>query len=177
MKYLTKDEIRRLLVPINKNRDKLLIQLGLVTGCRVSEVVSIRLKNIHPDRIKVWDEKKDCHREVVIDGETRTMLEGYLNSAWKAKPHRHHQLFYFSAKTANRILKRWCEVAGIPKDKAHWHALRHTYIVQSLESGVPLNHIVEQTGDSPNTIISIYGRPGIDARKEMTDKIGAYWKS
>ena len=65
--YLTNDEVQRLLVSIDKKADKVLIQLGLVIGCRVSEIVTIDLKNIQPDRIKIWDEKKNLFRDVVID--------------------------------------------------------------------------------------------------------------
>lgn len=176
MKYLTKDEIERLLVCIDDKRDRLLIQLGLVLGCRVSEVVSIRLRNVSSDRIMIWDEKKDRYRECVIDSETRGMLDEYLRTAWRPKKHYPHSLFYFSEKTANRIVKKWFAKAGIPEDKAHWHTLRHTYVVQSLDAGVPLNHICEQTGDSPNTVIQIYGRPSIDSRRGMLERLGAYWK-
>jgi integrase len=176
MKYLTKDEIRRLLVCIDNKRDKLLIQLGLVMGCRVSEIVNIRLKNVETDRIKIWDEKKNRFREVVIDRETKTFLDEYLKTYWKPKKHYPHTLFYFTSKTANRILKRWCGVARIPTEKAHWHTLRHTYVIQSLDVGVPLNHICEQTGDSANTVIRVYGRPSIDSRRKTMEKIGVYWK-
>jgi integrase len=176
MKYLTRDEIKRLLVVVDNIRDKLLIQLGLVMGCRVSEVVGIRLKNVSADRIKLWDEKKDLFREVVIDSETKALLDEYLKSEWKPEPHVAHRVFYFCTKTANRILKSWCKKAGIPNDKAHFHVLRHSYVIHSLEAGVPINFVCEQTGDSPNTIIRIYGRPSIDSRRQMADTIGAYWK-
>lgn len=176
MKYLTKDELRRLLVSIDDKRDKLLIQLGLVLGCRVSEVVNIRLKAVSSDRIRIWDEKKDRYRECVIDTETRGMLEEYLKSGWAPEPHIPHQLFYFSTKTANRIFKKWCSKAEIPTDKAHWHSLRHSYVLHSLDAGVPINHICEQTGDSPITIVRIYGRPSIDARVQMIDSKGAFWR-
>ena len=176
MKYLTKDEIQRLLVCIDNRRDKLLIQMGLVLGCRVSEIVSIRTKSISTDRIQLWDEKKDCYRDVVLDSETFELLMDYMEKDWKPKPHVPHTVFYFTDKTANRIIKRWCKMAEIPDEKAHWHTLRHTYVVQSLDAGVPLNHVCEQTGDSPNTIIRIYGRPSIDSRQAMLEKTGAYWK-
>lgn len=177
MKYLTKDEIQRLLVCIDNPRDKLLIQMGLVLGCRVSEIVNIRVKSILPDRIILWDEKKNKFRDAVVDSETMMAIREYLTNHWKAKPYHTHKLFYFSYKTANRIVKRWFAAASIPKEKAHWHVLRHTYVVQSLEAGVPINHICEQTGDSPNTVIKVYGRPSIDARCQTMNTRGAYWKA
>ena len=176
MKYLTRDEIQRLLVCVDNKRDKLLIQLGFALGCRVSEIVGIRCKNIYSDHAKLWDEKKDTFREVVIDSGTMGLLNDHLATEWKARPYSTHKLFYFSTKTANRILKKWCKIAGISDEKSHWHALRHTYVVQSLECGVPLSHVVEQTGDSPSTVIKVYGRPSIDARREMLER-KAYWRS
>ena len=175
MKYLTFDEVVKLLVCIDNKRDILLIQLGLVLGCRVSEVVNMKLKNILTDRIILWDEKKNKFRECVIDPETKTMLDDYIATEWKPKPHHAHRLFYFSCKTANRIVKHWFKAAGIPAEKAHWHTLRHTYCVQSLDAGVPLNHVCEQTGDSPLTVIKIYSRPSIDDRLKMIRK-KSYWR-
>jgi integrase len=176
MKYLTKDEVQRLLVRIDNARDKCLIQLGLVMGCRVSEIVTVRVKNIEADRIKLWDEKKNVYREAVIDPDTRELIAIYLEGHWKPAPHVSHQLFYFSTKTANRILQQWCKVANIPPEKAHWHTLRHTYVVQSLDAGVPMNHVCAQTGDSATTIVSIYGVPSIDMRRQMIETKGAYWR-
>ncbi len=176
MKYLTKDEIERLLVSADNRRDKLLIQLGLVTGCRVSELVGIRLQHVSRGSIKVYDYKKDIFREVVIDKDTQAMIAAYLDDGWKADGYGPRKLFYFTRRTADRIIKYWCEVAKIPKDKAHCHTLRHTYVIHSLEAGVPLNHVCEQTGDSYATIIRIYGRPSIDARQKMMQERGTYWK-
>ena len=176
MKYLTKDEMGRLLVSIDNERDKLLIQLGLVLGCRVSEIVNIRLKNVSPGVVRLWDEKKNLFREAVFDAETQELLTADLGGDWRPEPHRPHQLFYYSTKTANRIMKRWCAAAGIPKEKAHWHTLRHSYIIHSLDAGVPINHVCAQTGDSPTTIIRIYGVPSIDSRRDMIGSRGAFWR-
>ena len=178
MKSLTRDEIRRLLVCIDDKRDRLLIQLGLALGCRVSEVVTLELGNILPDRIIVIDRKKQSRlRECVIDSDTRALLDDYLRASWEdERPRKPKLLFYFSYKTANRVVKRWFKAAAIPDDKAHWHTLRHTYVVQSLEAGVPLNHVCEQTGDSPETVIKVYGRPSIDARRQMIERT-AYWRN
>lgn len=176
-KYLTLDEVRRLSACVQPKKDKLLIQMGFAMGCRVSEIVHLPLENIKPDRIVLWDKKKKRTREAVIDSDTRALLGDYLNTEWKPKRGYRHELFYFSARTANRILKRWCKVAGIPDDKAHWHVLRHTYVIQSLDAEVPINHVCEQTGDSPVTIVRVYGRPSIDKRREMLEDRGCYWRA
>jgi len=176
MKYLTNDEIKRLFVPLVDLRDKLLIQLGLVLGCRVSEICNISLSDLKSDRIVLHDQKKNVLRDVIIDNSTKSLIEAYLHDQRQPTEYGRHKLFDFSTKTANRIIKHYFSLADIPADKAHWHTLRHTYIVHSLERGVPLNHIVEQTGDSIGTIISVYGRPSIDDRKAMIEDKGRYWE-
>lgn len=176
MKYLTKDETQRLIVHIEGKRDNLLIQMGLILGCRVSEICSIEIKNIRSDCIKIWDEKKDRYREVVIDPKTKAMLEDYLATEWKPEPYEHHKLFYFSTKTANRIFKHYCELAEIPDDKRHWHTVRHTYVQMAIDQGVPLPDICEQTGDSPTTVIRIYGAPSIDNRLKHVAEKGRFWE-
>jgi len=181
--YLTKDEVKRLLVSVKGRRDNLLIRMGLAVGPRVSEIIDIPLKNIEPDRLKLWDEKKDCYRDVVIDLETRELLDKYLKRAWVQrqrkgqKADKHQRLFFMSAKTANRIVKHWFKIAGIPDEKAHWHTLRHTYVYQSLEAGVPISHLCAQTGDSVTVLIQDYATPTIDSRLEIMEKRGRYWES
>ena len=181
--YLTRDEVRRLLDSVDDKTDYLLIRMGLAIGPRVSEIIDIPLKNIEPDRIKLWDEKKNVYRDVIIDSETRKLLDLYLKSGWAQRRRKgqradkHQRLFFMSAKTANRIVKHWFEVARIPDEKAHWHTLRHTYVYQSLEAGVPISHLCAQTGDSVTVLIQDYATPTIDSRLEIMEKRGRYWES
>ena len=53
----------------------------------------------------------------------------------------------------NRVFKKWCHKAGIDPLKAHWHILRHTYIVQSKLKG---RAVQQQTGDSEVTILRVF---------------------
>jgi integrase len=170
---LTQGEARRLLGSISDKRDWLLIQLGLVTGCRVSEIVAIRTGDILPDGIAIHAGRRGASRECVLDTETRAQLDHYLAEKWSPKTHRRHMLFDLSRMTANRILKRWCAAAGIPVQKRHWHVLRRTYVVLSLEEGVPVCHINEQIGHSRTpTAKKYYDRPGIDSRRVMVKEQG-----
>lgn len=173
--YLTKPEVEKLLFTVSTNSEKCLVQLGLSLGCRVSEIVNIYIKDIRPGSIKIWDEKKDCYRMVVCDETTDKAIQDYLDTEWRPRPYVKRKLFYFGTRTANNVLKALFKRAGLPPEKAHWHILRHTYVVQSLDAGVPLNHIVAQTGNSPNTLIKVYGMPSLELRQEMANK-KAYWK-
>ena len=143
---------------------------GFCTSLRCRQYV------LNGSGIQVWDEKKNIFRECVVDTETKDAIDTYLKADWEAKPHYPNKLFYFSAKTANRIIKKWFKAADISPEKAHWHTLRHTYVTQSLDRDIPLGCICEQTGDSPNTVIRVYGRPSIDKRREMAESKGKYWE-
>ena len=167
-KYLNDDQMTRLLSNIDNIMDKSLIASGLDLGCRVSEIVTISTSNINLKEqvIKLWDEKKDIWRECVITHPTAQLIKMYLNSRQKRSP----LLFPFSYKTANRRLKKWCKIAGIPKEKAHWHTLRHTYIVQSRLKGRDIKCVQQQTGDSLLTLLRIYSNLTIEDRRKISEE-------
>lgn len=174
-KHLMEEEVRRLLVRDADMRDRLLIQMGLSLGCRVSEVVSIKLRNINGRVVRIWDEKKDEYRHCVLDSGTAALLEGYLRDHYtvpRGYNRSHRRLFYISAKTVNRVVKRAFADVGIPEDVPHrWHTLRHTYIRMMLDrlKDRAIQFICEQTGDSPVTIIRHYAVPSLDERLEVAD--------
>ena len=167
-KYLTKVEIKRLLSEIDNIEDKTLIALGLDSGGRVSEIVGILTSNIDFDRqiIKIWDEKKDLWREWVITKPVLQSIKMYLNS----RSNQTKELFTFSYKTANRRLKKWCREAGIPPEKAHWHTLRHTYIIQSRLMQRDIKAVQQQTGDSLLTLLRIYSNLSIPDRVKISEE-------
>lgn len=176
-KYLTNDEVDSLLVRDAPKCDKTLIQVGLTLGCRVSEITSLRIRNIRGRSIKIWDEKKDEHRLCVIDEGTAALLRDYLDTDYVVPSgyrREHQRLFYFSNRTANRKVKSAFADIGVPDDVPHrWHTLRHTYIRMTLDliaTPRAIQIVSEQTGDSPATILEIYGVPSIEERLEMAEK-------
>ena len=176
-KYLMDDEVQKLLVRDASKCDKLLIQLGLTLGCRVSEITSLRIRNIRGRSIKIWDEKKNEHRLCVIDENTASLLRDYLTTDYAVPSgytRAHQRLFYFSNRTANRKIKSIFADIGIPDDVPHrWHTLRHTYMRMTLDRiGTPraIQIVSEQTGDTAGTILTIYGVPSIEERMEMAEK-------
>jgi site-specific recombinase XerD len=177
-KYLMPEEVERLLVRVEDPTDKILIQLGLSMGCRVSEIISIRLLSIKSRVIEIWDEKKDEYRHCVIDARTEEALKIYLRDHYK-QPHGVRtdaaRLFYFSDKTANRKIKAAFEKAEISREVPwRWHTLRHTYVRHMLDTmkDKAIQFICEQTGDSPRTILAEYGVPSIDERIAAANDTG-----
>ena len=167
VKYLSEREINSLLSIIDNIEDKCLITLGIDSGGRVSEIVGILTSNIDYESqvIKIWDEKKDIWREWVVTSPTVQLIRMYLNSRSKKSP----ELFPFTYKTANRRLKKWCKVSGIAQHKAHWHTLRHTYIVQSRMKERDIKAVQQQTGDSLLTLLRIYSNLSNEDRLKISE--------
>ena len=174
--YLTTDEVAILLVRDARIEDKVLIQVGLSLGCRVSEMSSLRVRNINGAVVKIRDEKKDEDRLCVLDPDTAALLKDYLTNHYKVPvghTRDHQRLFYISAKTMNRRVKAAFEQVGVSSDVwPRWHTLRHTYIrvtLDAIKSPRVIQIVSEQTGDSPSTILTYYGIPSIEERLKAAE--------
>jgi len=181
-KYLTHDETKRLLVTDLGSTDNLFIQIGVMTGCRVSEITNLLIRNIMGQFIKIWDEKKDEYRLVVIDTATMGDIYAYLELDYKplrGVKVKDRKLFNFSNRTANRKIKKaFCKIE-IPEDVPYrWHTLRHTFVRLSLDrmGARGIQFVCAQTGDSAQTILAIYGIPSLDSRCKEIESFGkGFW--
>jgi len=153
-KHLTDAEVRALVSASDTIEDNASTLFGLTSGCRVGEVVGLRVQDIAWDRqtCTVWDEKKDMTRTIILPKETLQALRMAINARIKLSEY----VFPFSYKTANRRLKALCRKAGIPPEKAHWHTLRHTFVVRARLAGWDMKAIQQQTGDSELTLLRVY---------------------
>lgn len=178
-KYLTQDEINVLLVRDFGRDDNIIIQIGLSTGIRASEMVNILVRNVSLDNIKIWDEKKDIFRIVTIDVGLGATLRSYIDAHYRAKRgviKRHQKLFNFTTKTLNRKVAKWFGESNISAP-ARWHTFRHTYIRTMLDIGGEraIQFICLQTGDSPVTILKYYAVPSFDARVGMSNLLFSHY--
>lgn len=162
-KYLTEKEINILLSEPMENKKKILIQLGLESGARVSEIVGILARNVDGNFIKLYDYKKNDWRAIVISDNLRDKIIDYLSNttAPKRGP---RKMYPVSEKTINNWLKDIFNNAGLPSSKAHWHTFRHTFVSRCRLLGYDIAYAVAQTGDSPATILRYYGTPTLDER-------------
>jgi len=169
-KYLTEEEVSRLLSAPLDNTQKLLIQMGLETGMRVSEISGILARNINGNFIKIYDYKKNDWRTVVISDELARSLKTYVSTT--VGNHRGpRKLFGITERTINNWLKEMFAQAQLPAGKAHWHTFRHTFVRRCQHLGYDASFAVAQTGDSPETILRYYGVPSLDDRlKELKSK-------
>ena len=153
---LTSEEANLLLRSIDNVPDHALILTGLYTGMRISEISSLEEISINEGegRIHIWDEKKDRYRDVYVPGEVISVLKRHINAMTRGKDPR---LFPYSHKTIERKIQYWTmKVLG---KKKSWHAIRHTYISLSRELGIPMEIVMQNTGDAAATILKYYSQP------------------
>ena len=171
-KYLTKDEIEKLLdikliKPIDY-RNKAMLELLYATGTRISELLNLELNHIDFDEciIRVTGKgKKD--RIIPIGNTAINYLKLYIND---------YRKFILKTKTNNyvflnkngekmsrqgffKILKELANNAGITKELSP-HTLRHSFATHLLNNGADLRIIQELLGHENLSTTEIYSHLG-----------------
>jgi len=166
-KYLTEEEIKKLIQSIEILEDKTLILFTLETGLRRSEVVNIYTSNLEFKRqvVQVFDDKKDEWRSIVYPNYVGSQVKMYLNNREESSQF----LFPFCGKTANRKLKKWAKKADIRTNDmgqtdVSFHWLRHTYIRRSKKVGRDIKVVQQNTGDTIETVLKYYRDLSIEDR-------------
>lgn len=168
-KYFPPHIVQSLYDQIDNIRDLFYVMWHIETGVRVSDIVGIKRKGrkreigqeIHnidwdKNRIHTYDHKKDEWRYVHFPKKVRSKLKQWLkerqNLGIKGR-----ELFNFSEKTCNRILKKWCRKIGfIHTDLVGSHWCRHTFIRLSRRAGRDIKLVQQNTGDTIRTLLEWY---------------------
>src|SRR6185437_2285418 len=95
-------------------------------GLRVSEALALRRGDVVDGYITVQRLKGSLKtRQKIVQHEdallNETALIGYL-SRWKPKD----KIFPWSRRQADRLIKKYGELAGLPRHKCHMHVLKHS---------------------------------------------------
>jgi integrase/recombinase XerD len=137
-------------------RDRALLELLYATGCRASEVSSLRLSDVHlEERFCTCRGKGDKERVVPLGRRAveavRSWLEGPRRAfaartstapAWVLLSSRGNRL---SRMRIWEIVREHAEAAGIPSDIGP-HTLRHSFATHLVAGGVDLRHVQEMLG-------------------------------
>ena len=133
-KYLIEHEIQALLSAIKKPRDLAIFRLAYHHGLRASELALIQMRDYRPgarmahDRLVIERLKGSIGGETILVQQAalavrkwvkqRGLAPGAMFLSQKKSP--------ISRKRLDELMKHYCELAGIPREKAHFHALKHT---------------------------------------------------
>jgi site-specific recombinase XerD len=79
-----------------------------------------------------------------------------------------------SRKQVWKLMRKYGELAGIPKEKQHPHSCRHFAGVNALEAGLPIEQVQALLGHKAITSTMVYANVTASLRQEAADKLNAY---
>lgn len=167
---LSVDEVMRLLDCLNNNtpytaRNKAMIEVMYGTGLRVSELVNLRLNELHLTSKMISTTGKGSKERIVpINDYASKVLRDYIiNFRPQLLKKGKDQTYVFlnnlgeplSRQSFFIILKRLAKEAQIEKEISP-HTLRHSFATHLLERGTDLRYIQEMLGHEDISTTQIY---------------------
>jgi integrase len=169
----TDDEVRRLVASTPDQSTANLLTGAFLTGARYGELIEARVghfdKRSHTLRVNVG---KTGSRTIIL----QTSASKFL-SALAGDRNASDYLFVreddsrWKRSDQTRPIKEALAQAGLPEEGSIY-ALRHSYISQAIEGGVPLNIIAENCGTSVRMIEKTYAKILAEKRRNFIE-IGA----
>lgn len=167
---LSYDEIKLLLSQPNTEkklgiRDRALLEVLYATGIKASELINLKVDDIHEELqlIRVFDGNKA--RLIPISNPALNWVEKYEQDVRTPlidrKEEKTEYLFLNNRGTGItrqavwQIIKKYCSAAGIEKDVTP-HTLRHTFAAHLLDNGADLQVVQEILGYTDNN--ALYGQ-------------------
>ncbi|MGD8777961.1 MAG: site-specific tyrosine recombinase XerD [Ignavibacteria bacterium] len=167
---LTVEEMFQLLEVPESNerlgaRDKALLELAYSSGLRVSEIINLKLSDLLlKDEVVRILGKGNKYRIVPVGSSAVDAVTNYLQKfrpLLEKRMHSHNYVFLNNRGTKLsrmgiwKILKKYCEEAGIKKD-VHPHTIRHSFATHLLEGGADLRAVQEMLGHADISTTQIY---------------------
>lgn len=176
-KAFTEMDVEKIRNAAETNRERAIVELLLSTGCRITEIVNIRLSEINGDSILVHG-KGDKDRVVYINARAQLSMERYLEERKDKNPY----LFpggLYSNQSMKKKRRNWymypecvspdrhidqCSIgttirklgkqAGV--ENCHPHRFRRTCATFALRRGMPIEKVSMMLGHNQLTTTQIY---------------------
>jgi len=141
-KYLTKEELKRLFKVIKTPRDRAIFHVAYFRGLRASEVGKLQLASLKlgAKRLFVRRGKGSLAAEFLLSDIEVKLLRAWIKERGldpgpiflsnRGKGISRQQIYVLTSK--------YCDQAGIAKEKAHPHVLKHSLGTHLLQGGMPL---------------------------------------
>lgn len=167
---LTNEEIGRMLDTFDKSRDdefrnSVIIEVLYGCGLRVSELVELKLSQLHlDDECLLIHGKGDKQRWVPINRHAIRLLELYISGTRNnVKIKSGNENFVFLSRLGRKLSRQYvfmfiktaAEKAGIHKTISP-HSLRHSFATELVKNGADLRAVQEMLGHESITTTEIY---------------------
>jgi integrase/recombinase XerD len=163
-KVLSPQDIQSIFRLLESNRDRTIFALGVYTGMRISEIMSLRQDQVFTEsgvkyQITVCRLKKKntVYNDIPINPKLRQVLIDYRKelelSEWLF-PSNESTTGYLSRKRAHVILSNAFKLLKL--DGAKTHSMRRTLLTTLSRSGVPLRTVQEISGHSSLSELQAY---------------------
>lgn len=168
---LTQKEVKLIFDQIDINskmglRDKALLELMYATGMQVSEVINLKLSDIHKDiRLIQITSQAGKQRVVPITDQALDDIYSYnqiLREELLKKARKPTQVLFLNylgqpitRQAVWQIIKKYCKKANIKKDVTP-NTLRHTFAITLLENGADLRVVQEILGHTSINSTQVY---------------------
>ncbi len=158
--YLTQEEIVRFFAVIINSKHRLIVIFTYGSGFRVSEVVSLRVKDLDLETGFGWirNGKGGKDRMFIIPQRLKQDLQEWITHN-QLKPEDWlfpgYKNFHYSDGSVREIVKLACQKAGISKHITP-HTLRHSFATHLLEKGYSLMEVNKLLGHSRMETTMVY---------------------
>lgn len=165
---LTMEETARLLEQPSDGtpkglRDRAMLELLYATGMRVTELISMKLEDIHLDMDFVVCRDGEKERVIPFGRSARSALENYLHQGRNMLLKEQQSEYLFvncSGKVMSRqgfwkLVKQYALKAGITADITP-HTLRHSFAAHLVQNGADLKSVQKMLGHSDIATTQVY---------------------
>lgn len=169
IKYLSEEQILRLFKVIRSVRDTAMFRLAYHRGLRAAEIGMIEVGdvNLRDCRIRFARLKGSIGGEYHLTAVEERALKAWLRDRGMDDgplfPSR--QGTPISQQMLDVLMKRYCAAAGIPRELAHMHSLKHSCATHLLRRGEPRESVQDHMGHRSSKSTEVYAKfTGQEAR-------------
>ena len=176
VRYLSNKEFVRLQKSIQNKRDLLLLFVLYETGCTVSELTKIKIKEIDLVNRKIRFPSESTKSSRVKISFISKYLRDYINDFIL----RNSSVYLFSTRQSSQITTKrvrqliqfYSQKIGL--GKINPQIIRYTHIAHALDRGLSLNAIQKQVGMERLRMVQIYEALAPEEKEESYEK---FWSN
>lgn len=144
-------------------RDKAMLELLYATGIRVTELITLKTKDVNLQMGYIVCREGGRERVIPFGNEAKSALIRYLEGTREVMIHNPESVYLFANCSGQpmsrqgfwKLIKHYAKKAGITEDITP-HTLRHSFAAHLVENGADLRSVQEMLGHSDISSTQIY---------------------